>query len=109
MTSWLEAPYDQMVWFAAILYLGASSAALIAYAIDKSAAVHNRRRISEKSLHIVALLGGWPGALAAQKLLRHKTVKQPFCIIFYATVVLNMGMLLWAFSPDGIATLTALK
>ena len=98
-----------MVWFAAILYLGASSAALIAYAIDKSAAVHNRRRISEKTLHILALVGGWPGALAAQKLLRHKTVKQPFRRIFYITVVVNMGMLLWAFSPEGIVAFTGLK
>jgi uncharacterized membrane protein YsdA (DUF1294 family) len=61
------------------------------YAFDKAAARKRRRRISERTLHLLSLMGGWIGALLAQQLLRHKTVKQPFKRIFWCTVVLNIG------------------
>ena len=44
-----------------------------AYSVDKSAAQENEWRISEKSLHILSLIGGWPGALLAQVFIRHKS------------------------------------
>lgn len=44
---------------------------------------------SESKLHLVALLGGWPGGFIARHKLRHKTIKQPFRFIFWCTVVLN--------------------
>ena len=47
-----------------IYYLIASIVTLIAYAIDKSAAIQGRRRISEKTLQLMALFGGWPGTVA---------------------------------------------
>jgi uncharacterized membrane protein YsdA (DUF1294 family)/cold shock CspA family protein len=59
------------------------------YAADKSAAKAGRWRTSEASLHLVALLGGWPGGLIARHALRHKTIKQPFRFVFWCTVVLN--------------------
>ena len=62
----------------------------IVYAIDKSAARNDRRRIPEKTLHLLALCGGWPGALFAQKLLRHKTQKQPFLTVFWCIVVIHV-------------------
>jgi uncharacterized membrane protein YsdA (DUF1294 family) len=46
-------------------------------------------RISERTLHILSLLGGWPGALIAQQYFRHKTIKQPFQYIFIKSVVIN--------------------
>ena len=59
------------------------------YGLDKRAALRGEWRASEASLHIVALLGGWPGALIAQSVFHHKTRKQPFHTIFWATVALN--------------------
>ncbi|ONG41257.1 hypothetical protein BKE30_05620 [Alkanindiges hydrocarboniclasticus] len=59
------------------------------YAIDKQAAQQGRRRIPEKNLHVLALLGGWPGALLAQQKLRHKSAKTEFQRLFFATVALN--------------------
>ncbi len=50
----------------------------LAFAIDKSRAIHNRRRIPEKTLHLLELLGGWPGACLAIAFLRHKNRKLPF-------------------------------
>jgi uncharacterized membrane protein YsdA (DUF1294 family) len=77
------------------LYVVASIAAAVAYATDKSAAERGAWRTRERTLHLVALIGGWPGALIAQTLLRHKTRKPSFRFAFWATVVLNCGVLAW--------------
>jgi len=87
------------------LYFVASVIAFFAYAFDKSAAQNNRWRTQENTLHLFALLGGWPGALAAQRLLRHKSKKTSFLAVFWVTVFLNCGALGWLFSPSGSSTL----
>lgn len=87
------------------LYLVASLVAFFAYAFDKSAALRNQWRTQENTLHLFALLGGWPGALAAQRLLRHKSAKASFQATFWVTVVLNCGALGWLFSHSGARTL----
>lgn len=77
-------------------WYGAASTVLFAlYGIDKSAARAGRRRISENTLHVVALLGGWPGGLLGQVVFRHKTRKQPFRAIFWASVTVNCAALGW--------------
>ncbi len=62
------------------------------YAIDKSAARRGARRVPERSLHLLALFCGWPGALLAQQLLRHKTVKPAFRLVFWSTVLGNLAL-----------------
>lgn len=62
------------------------------YAIDKRAARRGARRVPERTLHLLALLGGWPGALLAQHRLRHKTVKPAFRALFWLTVLGNAGL-----------------
>lgn len=83
------------------LYLGASLVAFVVYAWDKSAARNSQWRTKESTLHMIALLGGWPGALFAQKLLRHKSKKQSFQVVFWATVLLNCGALGWLLTQKG--------
>ena len=61
----------------------------IVYAVDKHAARSGHWRVAESSLHLLALAGGWPGASLARHWLRHKTVKQPFRIVFAITILLN--------------------
>ncbi|NYT63267.1 DUF1294 domain-containing protein [Alcaligenaceae bacterium] len=90
------------------LYIIASIVAFCAYALDKSAAVRNQWRIQESTLHLFALLGGWPGAVVAQRLLRHKSSKASFQTAFWGTVVLNCGMLGWLLSPAGTRVLNSL-
>lgn len=90
-------------------YAAISITAFIAYALDKAAARDGRWRIAENTLHLLALLGGWPGALLAQQRLRHKSAKTSFLVIFWATVMLNcaaLGVLLT--SAGGRALRTAL-
>ncbi|HMG51397.1 MAG TPA: DUF1294 domain-containing protein [Inquilinus sp.] len=67
------------VWAALALYLLAISiVAFAAFAWDKHCARAGRRRIPERTLLTLALAGGTPGAIAGQRLLRHKTQKEPF-------------------------------
>jgi len=82
-----------------------STVAFVAYALDQSAARNDQWRTRESALHLFALIGGWPGALAAQRLLRHKTKKQSFQIVFWVTVVLNCSALGWLFSSRGAEAL----
>lgn len=73
------------------LYLGMSVLTFMAYAQDKRAAVRNASRTAEDTLHAMALLGGWPGALYAQQFLRHKSRKVSFRVAFWLTVALNLA------------------
>ena len=83
------------------IYLLVSFATFAAYALDQSAAQRGDWRTSESTLHLLALAGGWPGALIAQSRLRHKSRKQPFRIVFWTTVVLNCAAFAWLFTPEG--------
>ena len=85
-------------WVAA-LYSGASVVCALVYAIDKSAAVAGQWRVSESTLHMLSLVGGWPGALVAQQVLRHKSNKASFRSAFWATVVTNVAAFVAIHSP----------
>lgn len=61
----------------------------LSYALDKSAARRGAWRTSEKQLHLLALLGGWPAAWWAQQWLRHKSSKQEFRSLYWVTALLN--------------------
>lgn len=84
-----------MMWWLILLAgsMGAMSvAALGLYAWDKRRAAKGGWRVPEKRLHGVALLGGWPGALLAQRWLRHKTVKRRFRVVFWLTVAAHLSL-----------------
>lgn len=86
-----------------LLYGGASLLAFLAYWWDKSAALHGHWRTREKTLHLYALLGGWPGAIAAQHLLRHKTQKASFRSVFWVTVIANCAAFGWLHTTQAAA------
>jgi uncharacterized membrane protein YsdA (DUF1294 family) len=79
---WLE-----MSWLA--LYYGASIITYGCYSRDKTAAQNAGRRTPESTLHLMSLVGGWPGALIAQMLLRHKRRKLSFLVGYWFTVIVN--------------------
>lgn len=81
------------------LYGLASVVAFLAYALDKSAAVAGRRRISEQTLILLGLAGGWPGAIVAQQWLRHKSNKASFRSSFWGSVMLNVAGFVLLSSP----------
>lgn len=77
----------------ASLYPAASVLCFALYGFDKWAAARGGRRVSEGTLHLAALFCGWPGALFARHLFRHKTRKSPFVALFRTTVLLNCAAL----------------
>lgn len=88
-----------------IAYLVASCVAYLSYMLDKAASLNGQWRTPESTLHLLSLVGGWPGAMLAQRTLRHKTQKQSFQVTYWATVVLNCAALGWLQSPSGMHTL----
>jgi uncharacterized membrane protein YsdA (DUF1294 family) len=77
----------------AVWLIGANAAAVLAFAIDKSAARTGHRRISEFHLLQIALLGGTPGAYLARQMFRHKTRKEPFSSRLHTIAILHSAML----------------
>jgi uncharacterized membrane protein YsdA (DUF1294 family)/cold shock CspA family protein len=82
-------------------YLAMSLATFIVYAGDKRAARLNQWRVAEGTLHGLALACGWPGALLAQQMLRHKSSKPEFLRLFWLTVILNVLGFVLIFTPLG--------
>ena len=75
------------------IYGTMSLVTLIAYAIDKRAAVRGKWRIPESYLHALELGCGWPGAWLAQRLFRHKSSKKSYQVVYWFMVALNLGAL----------------
>lgn len=84
--------------FVSYLLLAINAATFIVYRHDKHAAVREDGswRVSESTLHLWAIAGGWPGAFMAQQVLRHKNRKVGFRAVFWAIVVLEEGVCLRA-------------
>lgn len=88
-----------------VVYLVLSCVTFFAYAFDKTAAKDGDWRTPEKKLHLLSLIGGWPGALVAQQALRHKSRKTSFLRVFWFTVMVNCGAFIWVLTPDGSSVL----
>ena len=58
--------------------------------LDKRAAEKGSRRLSERFLLTLSVLGGSIGALLASQLFRHKTKKQPFRTLLIAALPINI-------------------
>lgn len=94
----VAALFDRLSWAVPALYLALSLLTFLAYGWDKSAARRGKWRTPESTLLLWGLVGGWPGGLLAQRLLRHKSSKQEFLTMFWLTVLLNfaaVGYLAW--------------
>ena len=74
-----------------VIYAVASIACFSGYGLDKSAASQKQWRVSETILLLIGLVGGWPGAILAQEVFRHKTQKKTFRTLFWMSVAINMA------------------
>ena len=90
--SWLALMYS-------VLALLLSLIAAVLFWTDKRRAQTEQFRVSEKTLFTLSALGGWPGAVIAQQLLRHKSQKLSFRItlgvIVAAHLIAVVGYFLW--------------
>jgi len=88
-----------LIWLG-YCYLLLSIITLLVYGKDKWAAKRQAWRTPEKTLHLLALLGGWPGALVGQTLFSHKKSKASFKRIFWLTVIGNVLIVFGIFQID---------
>lgn len=72
-----------------VAYGAVSLLTFLVYWHDKRRAQAEGQRIPENVLHALELAGGWPGALLAQQLLRHKTRKVSYQLVFWLIVALH--------------------
>lgn len=75
-----------------LAYLAFNLFVFLVYWWDKEAARRGGWRIRESTLLLLALVGGSAGAISAQRLLRHKTRKEPFRSILLSIVILQSGI-----------------
>ncbi|MDA0426736.1 DUF1294 domain-containing protein [Stutzerimonas frequens] len=73
------------------IYAVASLLTFVLYWRDKHSALKDRWRTPETTLHFFELAGGWPGALVAQQVFRHKTRKLSYQLAFWLIVVLHQA------------------
>lgn len=83
-----------MIPWALGIYGLASLLAFGLYGFDKRRARLGGSRVPEARLHLVELLGGWPGAWIGQRVFHHKTRKTSFRIVFWLIVLLHAAA--WA-------------
>ena len=83
-----------MMWVACG-YAAVSFVTFVVYGIDKRRAIRGRRRVPERTLHLLELLGGWPGAILGQALFRHKRRKLSYMAVFAMIVAVHVAG--WAF------------
>jgi len=69
------------------IYATASAITFIAFGVDKRRAGRGDRRIPERTLHALELLGGWPGALLGMQVFRHKRRKAAYFVVTWALAV----------------------
>ncbi|MCK7550977.1 DUF1294 domain-containing protein [Marinobacter goseongensis] len=77
------------------VYGAVSLVLFVMYWIDKRAAQRSAQRTAENTLHLFELCCGWPSALLAQQVFRHKTRKGSYQFVFWLAVLSNVGALGW--------------
>jgi len=85
------APPGWVAW----IYGGMSLVTFIAFGWDKAAAGRGSRRVPEMNLHLLELLGGWPGALLGAMVFRHKTRKGSYLLATGAVVIVHVMAWTW--------------
>lgn len=81
-------------WFWMTSYLSMSILTALAFGIDKMAAKQGYRRISERTLHTLEFCCGWPGALVALHLFKHKRRKESYTRVLYAISALHLLLIM---------------
>jgi len=87
-----------MIWLVVIYAAVMSLITFAAFGIDKYKARTGRWRIRERTLFLLALLGGGVGAFLGMKVFHHKTLHKKFVIgipIIMLTQLIFLGWLIW--------------
>lgn len=89
---------DQLLALAvlATVYCLVGAVTFAVFGWDKRCAERGERRVPERTLHALELFGGWPGALLAMQVFRHKRRKPEFYVVTWAIAFGHfLGLSLW--------------
>lgn len=88
----------------AVYLVAISALCFLLFAWDKFCAIHGYWRIPERTLLMLAAIGGTPGAFIGQTVLRHKTRKQPFVAYLLLIAALQiLGLITLSVMTGGAA------
>ena len=88
---------SQKVHFLLAYLVSINIATFLLYGYDKFISSGNKLRVPELNLQVIALLGGSPLALLAQKFFRHKTIKSSFQLVYWGIILVQVGVLVWVY------------
>ncbi len=83
--------YKTFLLFIVFQFISINLITILAYWKDKRAAVRGEWRIPEAQLHTLEFLGGWSGALLAQKIFHHKNKKHSYQAMFWVVLFLQIA------------------
>jgi uncharacterized membrane protein YsdA (DUF1294 family)/cold shock CspA family protein len=93
--------FNRLPLFVLYLYSILSIVSIAFYQIDKFAAQQGHWRTTEKFLQLLSLIGGWPGAIVMQQLLKHKSKKLSFRLKHFVMVAINLLGFYWMLTEQG--------
>ena len=81
----------QLVKFWLLIFVAVNIGSAVMIWLDKRNARNGKRRISEHTLLVWAVVGGWLGGLCAMYALRHKTSKALFLGRYWLVMTIYIG------------------
>jgi uncharacterized membrane protein YsdA (DUF1294 family)/cold shock CspA family protein len=100
---------QKMIILPFFVYAIMSLLTFFVYAIDETKAHKRKWRTPDNIFHWLAFLGGWPGALITQHVIRHKNRERSFQLILWLIVIVHLFV--WmdiVFNGSGILSLLAI-
>ena len=78
-----------LLLFVVFQFVSINVVTVLAYWVDKRAAVRGAWRVPEINLHTLEFLGGWLGAYLAQRFFRHKISKKSYQAMYLLMIVME--------------------
>lgn len=80
-----------LLLFVVFQFISINLVTIFAYWVDKRAAIKGAWRVPEIKLHTLEFLGGWSGALFAQKFFHHKNKKKSYQSMFWVVLIMQLA------------------
>lgn len=80
-----------LLLFIVFQFISINLVTILAYWVDKRAAIRGAWRVPESNLHTLEFLGGWSGALLAQRMFRHKNKKRSYQSMFWFILIMQIA------------------
>jgi uncharacterized membrane protein YsdA (DUF1294 family) len=75
---------------------------LLIFAMDKQWSINKQRRVPEKTLWLLSLIGGSVGGIVAMEICRHKRQKIGFVVVMYLILVVQLIVGVYWYYSEGM-------